>query len=128
MYLRFKIHYLNDLPRVRYPPKFPSLELVNYLTTRLVRRLCGLNPLRLRYFFARRFHLHQHLLPYRETFYPTVLSFPEATMATNEQTLDQSPPLVEAGLDEDSVISSLARLQELHISVCHSLTLKTNKV
>ena len=41
-------------------------------------------------------------------------------MATNEQALDQTLLPVEAGLDEDSIISSLARLQELHISVCHS--------
>ena len=48
-------------------------------------------------------------------------------MATNEQTLDQPPQPIEAGLKEDTVISSLARLQELHISVCHSLTLKIYK-
>ena len=48
-------------------------------------------------------------------------------MATNEQALDQTSPPAEAGLDEDSVISSLARLQELHISVCQSLTVKTYK-
>ena len=38
------------------------------------------------------------------------------TMATDEQALDQDPSL-ETELDEASIISSLARLRELHISV-----------
>lgn len=37
-------------------------------------------------------------------------------MATNEQALDQVPPL-EKELDEASIMSSLARLQEVHISL-----------
>ena len=40
----------------------------------------------------------------------------QATMATDEQALDQDPSL-ETELDEASIMSSLARLQELHISV-----------
>ena len=72
----------------------------------------------------------------QDTFHPTVwpssihtlLILSEVTMTTNEQALEQTSPPVEAGLDEDSLTSSLARLQELHISVCHSLTLKTYEV
>ena len=45
-------------------------------------------------------------------------------MATNEQALDQVPPL-EMELDEASIMSSLTRLQELHVSVWHYLPLKT---
>ena len=44
-------------------------------------------------------------------------------MATNEQALDQVPSL-EMELDETSIMSSLTRLQELHISVWHYLPLR----
>lgn len=47
-------------------------------------------------------------------------------MATNEQTPDQAPP-PETELDEASIMSSLARLQELHIFVWPYLPLKLIK-
>lgn len=46
-------------------------------------------------------------------------------MATNEQELDQVPPL-EVELDEASIMSSLARLYEIHMSVWHSLPVHDN--
>lgn len=45
-------------------------------------------------------------------------------MATDEHALDQVPPL-EMELDEASIMSSLARLQEMHISVWHCIPFKT---
>ena len=48
----------------------------------------------------------------------------EATMATTEEALDQvSSPELE--LDEDSIVSYLARLQDMHISVWRCSHLKT---
>lgn len=43
-------------------------------------------------------------------------------MATNEQALDHDSP-IEMVLDEASIMSSLARLQEMHISVRLGLAL-----
>ena len=49
-------------------------------------------------------------------------------MAANEQALDEAstqPPALETELDEASIMSSLARLQELHISVWRYRPIKT---
>ena len=49
-------------------------------------------------------------------------------MLTNEEALEQAPtqlPALETELDEDSIVSSLVRLQELQISVWHDRPIET---